>query len=109
VEERFCLQDAVPATKNKHSEAKKKFTDEKKNLENGKAFGKPIKTEMDEVLKNNGIDRTTMFGGTIKGNGARKLMENCDAIISKMEEHVLQAPTRFAETDDEICHVGKTH
>jgi hypothetical protein len=26
-----------------------------------------------------------------------------------MEEHVLQAPTRFAETDDEICHVGKTH
>jgi hypothetical protein len=45
---------------------------------------------MDEVLKNNGIDRAAMFGGTIEGNGARKLMENCDAIINKKEEHVFK-------------------
>jgi hypothetical protein len=45
VEERTRLQDAVPATKNEHSEAKKKFTDEKKNLENEKAFGQPTKTK----------------------------------------------------------------
>jgi hypothetical protein len=64
---------------------------------------------MDEVLKKNGIDRAATFGGTIEGNGARKLMENADAIINEMEEHVLNAPTRFAGTDDEIRHVGKTH
>jgi hypothetical protein len=50
-----------------------------------------------------------MFGGTIEGNGARNLMKNWDAIINKMEEHALDAPTRFAGTDDEIRHVGKTH
>jgi hypothetical protein len=50
-----------------------------------------------------------MFGGTIEGNGARKLMENADAIIQEMEEHVLQATTRFAGTDEQIRHVGKTH
>jgi hypothetical protein len=26
-----------------------------------------------------------------------------------MEEHVLNAPTRFTDTDDEICHVGEAH
>jgi hypothetical protein len=26
-----------------------------------------------------------------------------------MEKNVLNAPTRFAGTDDEICHVGETH
>jgi hypothetical protein len=55
------------------------------------------------------IDRATMFGGTIEGNGARNLMENADAIINEMEEHALDAPTRFAGTDDEIRHVGETH
>jgi hypothetical protein len=64
---------------------------------------------MDEVLKKNGIYRAAMFGGTIEGNGARKLMENADAIINEMKEHVLQSPTRFAGTDEQICHVGKTH
>jgi predicted nucleic acid-binding Zn-ribbon protein len=40
VEERTRLQDAVPATKDKHSEAKKQFTDEKKRKsENGKPLG----------------------------------------------------------------------
>jgi hypothetical protein len=62
---------------------------------------------MDEVLKKNGIYRAAMFGGTIEGNGARKLMENADAIINEMKEHVLQSPTRFAGTDEQICHVGK--
>jgi hypothetical protein len=68
-----------------------------------------MNAKMDEVLKKNGIDRAATFGGTIEGNGARKLMENADAIINEMEEHVLNAPTRFAGTDDEIRHVGKTH
>jgi hypothetical protein len=64
---------------------------------------------MDEVLRKNGIDRAAMFGGTIEGNGARKLMENADAIINEMEVHVLNAPTRFAGTDDEIRYVGENH
>jgi hypothetical protein len=64
---------------------------------------------MDEVIKKNGIDRAAMFGGTIGGNGAGKLMENVDATINEMEEHLLNAPTRFAGTDDEIRHVGETH
>jgi hypothetical protein len=85
------------------------FAAEKKKPENKKAFGQPINAKMDEVLKKNGIDQAAMFGGTIEGNGARKLMENTDAIINKMEEHVLNAPTRFAGTNDEICHVGETH
>jgi hypothetical protein len=50
-----------------------------------------------------------MFGNTIEGNGARKLMENADAIIQEMEQHVLQATTRFAGTDEQICHVGSAH
>jgi hypothetical protein len=109
VAERNRLQDAVPATKHNHAQAKKMFAAEKKKPENGKAFGQPINAKMDEVLKKNGIDRAAMFGGTIEGNGARKLMENADAIINEMEEHVLEAPTRFSGTDDEIRHVGKTH
>jgi hypothetical protein len=36
-------------------------------------------------------------------------MENCDTIITEMEESVLGAPTRIAGTDAEIRHVGKTH
>jgi hypothetical protein len=71
-------------------------------------MGKPL-ANLDEVLKKKGIDQATMFGGTIKGNGARSLMENADAIINKMEEHVLDAPTRFAGTVDEIRHVGESH
>jgi hypothetical protein len=109
VEERTRLQDAVPTTKNDYAEAKKVFSEEKKKPENGKAFGQPINAKMDEVLKKNGIDRAAMFGGTIEGNGARKLMDNADAIITEMEEHVLQSPTRFAGTDEEIRHVAKTH
>jgi hypothetical protein len=108
-EERTRLQDAVPASKNKFAEAKKVFAEERKKPENGKAFGQPINAKMDEVLKKNGIDHAAMFGGTIEGNGVRKLMANADAIIQEMEEHVLQSPTRFAGTDEEIQHVGETH
>jgi hypothetical protein len=64
---------------------------------------------MDDLLKKNGIDRAAMFGGTIEGNGARKLMENFYAIITEMDEYGLGAPTRIAGTDAEIPHVGKTH
>jgi hypothetical protein len=46
-----------------------------------------------------------MFGGTIEGNGAPILMAECVAIMNEMDEEVLQAPTRVAGTDDEICHV----
>jgi hypothetical protein len=108
-EERSRLQDAVPAAKNDYAEARKVFAAEKKKPENGKAFGQPINAKMDDILRKNGIDRAAMFGGTIEGNGARKLMDNADAIIDEMEEHVLSSTTRVAGTDDEIRHVGKTH
>jgi hypothetical protein len=108
-EERSRLQDAVPAAKNAFGEAKKVFLAEKKKPENGKAFGQPINAKMDDILKKNGIDRAAMFGGTIEGNGTRKLMDNADAIIDEMEDHVLQSQTRFAGTDEEIRHVGNTH
>jgi hypothetical protein len=78
----------------------RKFSEEKKKPENEKAFGQPINAKMDEVLKKNGIDRNAMFGGTKEGNGARKLMDNADAIITEME---------FAGTDEEIRHVADTH
>jgi hypothetical protein len=35
---------------------------------------------MEEVLKKNGIDKTAMFGHTVEGDGACKLMENREAI-----------------------------
>ncbi len=57
---------------------------------------------MHDVLKKNGIDQAAMSRSTIEGNGARKRMENCDAIITEMEEYVLEAPTRIAGTDAEI-------
>jgi hypothetical protein len=82
-------------------QAKKLFAAEKKKPENGKAFGQPLNAKMDKVLKKNGIDRATQFGGTIEGNGACILMEKCVAIIDKMEEYVLGAPTKVAGTDDE--------
>ena len=117
IHERTLLQDAVPRTKALQSQAKKQFAAESKKPENGKAFGQPINAKMDEVLKRNGIDRVAQFGGTIEGNGARTLMEKCHAIIDKIEEHVLQASTRVAVTDDivvagtddEIRYVGKMH
>jgi hypothetical protein len=96
VEERTHLQDAVPVTRNNYAQAKKLFAAEKKKPEYGKVFGQPINAKMDEVLKKNCIDQATMFGQTIKGNGARKLMANAPAIINKIEEHVLDAPTNFA-------------
>jgi hypothetical protein len=99
VEERTHLQAAVPETKNNYAQAKKLFAAKKKKPGNGKAFGQPINAKMDEVPKKNGIDRAAMFGGTIKGNGARKLMENADAIINEMEEHVL-------ECTNKICRYG---
>jgi hypothetical protein len=70
IKERSTLQDAVPTTKNEHSEAKKQFAEEKKKPENGKAFGQPVNAKIDDVLKKNGIDQAAMFGGTIKENGA---------------------------------------
>jgi hypothetical protein len=36
----------------------------------------------------------------------KPLREKCVAIINKMEDHVLQAPTRVVGSDDEIKHVG---
>jgi hypothetical protein len=109
VEERTRLLDAVPSTKNVHSEARKQFIEERKKPENGKAFGQSINAKMDEVLKKNGIHQAAMFGGTIEGNGARKLMVKANAIIKEMKEHVLQSLTRFVGTDEQICDVGKTH
>jgi hypothetical protein len=64
---------------------------------------------MDEVMKKSGIDQTAMFGGTIEGNGARKLMDYADAIINEMEKHMLQSTTRFVGTDNKIKHVGEMH
>jgi gamma-glutamyltranspeptidase len=44
-----------PTTKNKHSEAKKQFAEEKKKPENGKAFGQPVNAKMVDILKKNGM------------------------------------------------------
>jgi hypothetical protein len=41
IEERPHLQDAVPATTNSYTQAKKVFAAKKKKPENGKAFGQP--------------------------------------------------------------------
>ena len=103
-EERTLLQDAVPRTKAEHVEAKQLLAAERKKPENGKAFGQPVNSKMDDVLKREGIDRAAQFGGTIEGNGARVLMEKCVTIIDEMVEFVLQAPaaTRVAGTDEEV-------
>jgi hypothetical protein len=90
VEEHNILQNAVPHTKSLHAEAKKQFAAEETG--NGKAFGQPINAKME-------------FGDTVEGNGACILMETCVDIIDKMEEHVLQAPTRVSGTDHEIRDV----
>jgi hypothetical protein len=108
-EERTLLQDAVPRTKAAAVEAKKVSAAERKKTENGETFGQPANAKMDEVLKKNGTDRAAQFGGTTEGNGARRLMERGAAIINEMVEHVLQAPTRFAGTNDEIRHAGEMH
>jgi hypothetical protein len=109
LEERANLQDAVPRTKFEQVQAKKLFSDERKKPANGKAFGQPLNAKMDESLKRIGIDRAAQFGGTIEGNGSRTWMERGGEVISEMEEHVLQSPTRMAGTDEEIRHVGETH
>jgi hypothetical protein len=108
-DERALLQDSVPRTKNEHAQARKLFADERRKPENGKAFGQPINAKMDEVLKKNGIDRAAQFGGTIEGNGARRLMDKCVAIINEMNATVLLAATRVAGTDEQIRHVGNMH
>ena len=90
-------------------EAKKLLADEKEKTENGKASRQPINSKMDDVLKNNGIDRATQFVGNVEGNGARTLMEKRALIIDYMIEDILEAPTRVAGTEDEIQHVGEIH
>ena len=54
---------------------------------------------MDDVLKNNGIDRATQFVGNVEGNGARTLMEKRALIIDYMIEDILEAPTRVVGTE----------
>jgi hypothetical protein len=56
VKGRTLLQDDVPRTKAENVIAKKLFSDERKKLQIGKAFGQPINAKMDKVLKKNGID-----------------------------------------------------
>jgi hypothetical protein len=61
-----------------------------------------INAKVDKVLKRNEIDQATIFGQSIEGNGACKLMEKYEATCNKMEEHVLQAPTGVAGTGEDI-------
>ena len=110
-EEQTPLQDAVPRTEAERVEAKKLLAAERKKPENGKAFGQPVNSKVDDALKREGVDRAAQFGGTIEGNGARMLIKKCVTIIDEMVEFVLQAPaaTRVAGMDEEVRHVGQMH
>jgi hypothetical protein len=81
----------------------------KQNGEMEMPLGNQLMQKWTRFSKRMELTQAAMFDQTIEGNGARKLVENCDAICNEIEDHVLQAPTRIAGTDEEIWHVGETH
>lgn len=49
-----------------------------------------MNAKLDQILETRGIDRGAAFGGYIKGDGHRLLMENADSIITEFIDVVIR-------------------
>ena len=62
------LKQQLKICKNILAEANNRFEIEINQDENSKAFGQPVRANMDSILYGHGIDKSGAFGGAIYGN-----------------------------------------
>ena len=63
------MQQDIKICKDRLAEAKNRYEVEIKRDENSKAFGYPVRSEMDFILYDHGINKIGAFGGAIDING----------------------------------------
>ena len=56
-------------------------------------WGQPLRSKVDEILFEHGINRSTaVFGGALDGNDLRKLMGQASSILCEFMEYILNSP-----------------
>ena len=81
LEEQKSLQTQLDLLKVEKEEWITLFKEENKKCQNSRQFGQPLRAQVDEVLKKNGIDCTMQHGGKLKGNQCRKLLSASSDIL----------------------------
>ena len=71
------------------------FDIERKRDENPKAFGQPVRSNMDSILYNHDIDRSGAIGGAIYGSDYHQLMSNAESIVGDIVDFVLESDLRI--------------
>ena len=91
---------------------KKELEEEGKKPENSKAWGQPLRSKLDDILFEHGIDRSAAFGGALDGNDCRKLMGQASSILGEFREYILNSPiARRTEgvSDEKIIEIVDFH
>ena len=66
------------------AEAKNRFEIERKRDDNSKAFVQPVRSNMDSILYDHGINKSGAFGGVIYGNDCRRLISSSKSIVGEL-------------------------
>jgi hypothetical protein len=89
VEERKELQNTVIESKEIAEVWKSEFNDEQAMSENSKAFGQPVRAQIEDILCRHKISRGAYHGGDIQGNGCRTLMTRRTEIMGDIRNCLL--------------------
>ena len=82
------------------AEAKNRFEIERKRDDNSKAFGQPVRANMDSILYDHGINKSVAFGGAIDGNNCCQFMSNAESIVGELMDCVLASNSRIYGISD---------
>ena len=86
--------------KNILAEANNRFEIERKQDDNSKVFGQPVRANMDSILYEHGINKSGAFGGAIDGNDCCRLMSNAESIVGELMDFVLSFNARIDGISD---------
>ena len=82
------------------AETKNRFDRERKQDENPKEFGQPVRSNMDSEFYDHGIDKSDAFGGVIYGNDCLRLMSNAESIFGELINFILAPNSRIDGISD---------
>ena len=71
------------------SEAKNLFDIEIKRYENLKALGHPVRSNMDSILYDHGINKIGAFGGSVDGNDCHRMIYNSESAVGDIMDFLL--------------------
>ena len=109
--EQQSLENIIENLQQEHVLKRKEFSKEAATDDNLKAFGQPLHSKIDDILRKYGIDRAAQFRGDIEGNGCRKLMENSISIVAEINNYITnpEYTTIKYATNEEICKLCNSH